>query len=99
MCPSGPGPLKQPSSAPGSVVGGQPPSPQSRVESEFHKRLTRSQSSRVVHGFAPSADLRNSEVLGMLRQEVDRTHDTVRRNSVKISERLILNGFEGGGGG
>jgi len=71
------------------------PSP---VESEFLKRLDRSHSSRLLHGTGPSSDLRDSEVLGMLRREVDRTHDSVRRNSVKISERLMGGKAAGGAG-
>ena len=52
----------------------------------------------MLHGTGPSSDLRDSEVLGMLRREVDRTHDSIRRNSVKISERLMGGKAAGGAG-
>ena len=69
------------------------------VESEFRRRLTRAQSTRSALTEKASGDLRNSEVLGMLQQEVDRTHESVRRNSVKISERLMSVGVGRGGNG
>ncbi|GMH62067.1 hypothetical protein TrST_g14170 [Triparma strigata] len=70
-----------------------PSSPQQNVEREFKKRLERKNSLKIMGGGTgdtASTDLKNSEVLGMLQQEVDKTHDSVRRNSVQISERLLL---------
>ncbi|GMI08440.1 hypothetical protein TrLO_g4650 [Triparma laevis f. longispina] len=79
-----------------------PSSPQENVEREFKKRLERKNSLKILGGGlggdTASTDLKNSEVLGMLQQEVDKTHDSVRRNSVQISERLLI-GVKNGNNG
>lgn len=73
-----------------------------RIGQEFMKRIIKKSAKNHSERGVASEDLKNEEVLGMLQQEVDKTHASVRRNSLKINERLSsfrdINSQGGGGG-